>query len=254
MLKNRLIAVILLRKGQVVQSVKFKHTNIIHYDPIHAVESFNQWAIDEIVLLDVTRDNGGRGKFLDALARLSEKCFVPLTAGGWVENEEHARALLSQGADKVIINTGAFYSPGLITDLANRFGSQCVVVSIDAGLNDAGQWEVVVDRGRSPQPVSPVDWAQKAVDMGAGELFVNSLGHDGNRRGYALDLIRSIRLNVGVPVIAMGGVFTWEHLAQGIASAGADAVAAANIFHYTEHSTKKAKQYLIDKGHDFRAV
>ncbi|WDP89715.1 MAG: imidazole glycerol phosphate synthase subunit HisF [Desulfobacter sp.] len=254
MLKNRLIAVILLRRGQVVQSVRFKHTNIIHYDPIHAVESFNRWAVDEIVLLDVTREKSGRPLFLDALDRISSQCFVPLSAGGWVADPADARELLSHGADKVVVNTQAFQSPRLVTELAGRFGSQCVVVSIDAVRDGAGDWQVVVDRGRSPQPVSAVDWAKRAVDLGAGELFVNSLEHDGNRKGYALDLIRAVGRHVNAPVIAMGGVFTWEHLALGIEEAGADAVAAANIFHYTEQSTKKAKQYLIDRGHGFRAL
>ncbi|MCP3941153.1 MAG: imidazole glycerol phosphate synthase subunit HisF [Desulfobacteraceae bacterium] len=254
MLKNRLIAVILLRNGQVVQSVKFKHTNIIHYDPVHAIESFNRWAVDEIVLLNVSRDVSTKDFFVDIVKRLSKECFVPMTAGGWINDIAYARALLANGADKIIVNTDAYRNPDLISILANKFGRQCVVVSIDAKQNSSGESFVVIDRGSDIQQVKVGDWAQKAEQKGAGELFINSLDHDGNRKGYHIPLIRQISSLVSIPVVAMGGVFHWQDLVDGIQRAKADAVAAANIFHYTEHSTKKAKQYLAEVGLNVRQI
>lgn len=254
MLKKRLIAVILVRNGQVVQSVRFKHTNIIHYDPVYAIDSFNRWAVDEILVLNVTRDRSACKGFVEVLKRISGACFVPLAAGGWVEDVSYARQLLQSGADKVVVNTRAFEQPDFITELAGRFGKQCVVVSIDARKNADSGWNVVVDRGRDVKEADAVAWAARAVSMGAGELMVNSLDHDGNRKGYDLELIRRISQAVNVPVIAMGGVFSWQDLADGIEKAGVDAVAAANIFHYTEQSTKKAKAYLLSAGLDFRPL
>ncbi len=252
MLKNRLIAVILLRDGQVVQSVKFKHTNIIHYDPVHAIESFNRWAVDEIVLLNVSRDMSTKDSFVDTVNRLSKECFVPMTVGGWVNDVAYAQTLLANGADKIIVNTGGYKNPDLISRLANKFGRQCVVVSIDAKANPFGESLVAIDRGRDVRQMKVRDWAKKAEQKGAGELFVNSLDHDGNRKGYHIPLIKQISGLVSIPVIAMGGIFHWKDLADGIQLAKADAVAAANIFHYTEHSTKKAKQYLREAGFNVR--
>ena len=166
MLKNRLIAVILLRNGQVVQSVKFKHTNIIHDDPIHAIESFNRWAVDEIVLLNVSRDPSTKNSFVDAMKRLSKKCFVPMTAGGWINDVEYAQTLLANGADKIVVNTEAYRNPDLISGLANKFGRQCVVVSIDvkqdAKKNHSGEPLVAIDRGRDVRHMKAMDWAKKA--------------------------------------------------------------------------------------------
>lgn len=254
MLKNRVVAVILVRNGQVVQSVKFKHTNIIHYDPVHAIESFNRWAIDEIILLNVSRDSSTKDAFVETVNRLSKDCFVPMTAGGWISDLAYAQTLLANGADKVVVNTAAYTNPELISRLATKFGRQCVVVSIDAKPSPPGEPLVAIDRGRKAGRMTAVAWARKAAQKGAGELFVNSLDHDGNRKGYDLALIKQISTRVSIPVIAMGGVFHWQDLADGIQLAKADAVAAANIFHYTEQSTKKAKHYLIEAGLNIRQV
>ncbi len=254
MLKNRLIAIILVRDGNVVQSVRFKHTNVIHCDPIHAINSFHKWAVDEIFILNVSRDGLQKDTFVKILNRISTECFVPLAAGGWIRDTEYARTLLINGADKVVINTYAFIKPSFISELAQRFGNQCVVVSIDSKMNKKGVEVVVIDRGRQITDVQTIEWAQRAESMGAGELLINSIDHDGNRKGYNINLIRSITEVVSIPVIAMGGVFTWEHLAEGIIKAKADAVAAANIFHYTEQSIKKAKKYLLDVGLNFRRL
>lgn len=252
MLKKRLIAVILVRDGQVVQSVQFKHTNVIHYDPIHAIESFNRWAVDEIVLLNVSKNPDSRESFKEVLQKISVECFVPISAGGWIEKIEQAGDLFARGADKIVVNTAAFRQPELISELARKYGNQAVVVSIDAKKDENQIERVAIDRGGMMTDSSVVDWAKLAEAKGAGEIFINSISHDGARKGYNLDLIRQVHAAVKIPVIAMGGVLTWDHLADGAKIV--DAVAAANIFHYTEHSTKKAKKFLLDKGYRFRML
>ena len=252
MLKKRLISVLILRDGQVVQSVQFKHTNVIHWNPVTAVDFFNKWAIDEIVLLDVSRNLKKRQKFLDAVDGLSKKCFVPLTVGGWIRNPDEARALLHLGAEKLAINTEAYRNPDLIRECAKQFGSQCVVASIDVKAKEDGSFEVYIDRGAEPTGADPLEWARKIQDLGAGEIFLNCIDNDGFRQGYHLELLQKVVDAVDIPVIAMGGVFKWQDLVDGILIGKADAVAAANIFHYTEHSTKKAKEFMRSCGIDVR--
>lgn len=247
MLKNRLIAVLILRDGQVVQSVRFKHTNIIHSDALHAMETFNKWAVDEIVMLNVSRSQDSRIEFSQIVERVSSHCFVPLTVGGWIDGEDYAQSLLRGGADKLVLNTALADNPGLVSALSKKYGNQCIVASIDVKRNDSGQAFIVVDRGTRPIEKSPVDWARFAINLGAGEIFLNSIDHDGARKGYDLESVELISQSVRVPVVAFGGVFNWSHLVAGI-NAGASAVAAANIFHYTEQSTRKAKSYLAEAG------
>lgn len=247
MLKKRLIAVLILRDGKVVQSVRFKHTNVIHYDPVHAMDVFNKWAVDEIVLLNVSRDPESRDEFVKVVERISRHCFLPLAAGGWINSEEYAHRLLRNGADKLVINTIWADNPGLSERLAVRYGRQCIVASIDIKRRESGTPEVVVDRGERFIESDPESWAKRVVGLGAGEIFFNSIDHDGARKGYDLESIRRICTVVSIPVIAFGGVFTWDHLVQGI-DAGASGVAVANQFHYTEQSTRKAKTYLAKAG------
>lgn len=247
MLKKRLIAVLILRDGQVVQSVRFKHTNVIHYDPVHAVEAFNKWAVDEIAMINVTRDSNSRAGFAGAVENISRHCFVPLSVGGWITDMDYASALLRSGADKLIVNTALADDPALVTALARRFGRQCIVASMDVKSTADGGVTVHVDRGRRDTGQEPVTWARNAGKLGAGEILFNSIDHDGARKGYDLTTLRRLCAAVDVPVIAFGGVLTWQHLVEGIA-AGADAVAAANIFHYSEHATRKAKAFLAQAG------
>lgn len=247
MLKKRLIAVLILRDGQVVQSVKFKHTNVIHYDAVHAIECFNKWAIDEIVILNVSRDPASRDQFADVVHRISAECFVPLSAGGWITDEAYAERLLRSGADKLVINTALFNQPELVTALSAHYGRQCIVASMDIKTREDGSIGVFVDRGSQDTNQDPLSWAKQAVALGAGELFFNSIDNDGARKGYQLEQLQKVCEAVEVPVIAFGGVFEWKHLLQGL-NAGAQAAAAANIFHYTEHSTRKAKKFLIEAG------
>ena len=252
MLKKRLIPVLILRHGQVVQSIKFKHTNVIHSNAVTAVAFFNAWAVDEIVLLDVSRTLKKRQHFYDAVNALSKECFVPLTVGGWIQDTDEISKLLNIGADKVVMNTEAFRNPRLITDSTKIFGTQCIVVSIDVKSNEKGECEVFIDRGRESTGIEPVEWAKRVQTMGAGEIFLNSIDRDGFRKGYDLTILREVVDSVDIPVIAMGGVFSWQDLADGVLKGGASAVAAANIFHYTEHSTKKAKDYLRSAGINVR--
>ncbi|MGD8332144.1 MAG: imidazole glycerol phosphate synthase cyclase subunit [Desulfobacterales bacterium] len=252
MLKKRLIPVLILRDGQVVQSVQFKHTNVIHWNPATAVDFFNKWSVDEIVLLDVSRNLNKRQKFYDAVEGLSKKCFVPLTVGGWIQTIDEVGHALRLGGDKVAINTEAFRNPAFITECANVFGSQCVVVSIDVKPLQNGAYEVYIDRGQEATGKDPVDWARQSQEMGAGEIFLNCIDRDGFRKGYDIELLQKVVEAVSIPVIAMGGVFKWQHLVDGILAGGAEAAAAANIFHYTEHSTKKAKEFMRAAGIDVR--
>ena len=237
---------IILRDGQVVQSVQFKHTNVIHYDAYHAIETFNRWSVDEIIFLDVSREPKGRAQFKEIVQRVSNTCFVPLSVGGWIDSEEYAADLLNSGADKLVVNSIVESDPQLVTHLAQRFGKQCIVASIDFNKTDTGP-KVVIDRGRRELAIDPVAQALRAQELGAGEIMVNCIQNDGNRKGYALGVLTELCKAVSIPVIAFGGVFRWKHLVQGV-EAGADAVAAANIFHYTEHSTKHAKRHMADHG------
>jgi imidazole glycerol-phosphate synthase subunit HisF len=250
-LKVRLVAVLIVRHGQVVQSVQFRHTNVIHWDPATAVDFFDRWSVDEIVVLDVSRDQKHRDRFLSAVEAIARKTFVPLTVGGWIRSADDVKELLRLGADKACINTEAVNRPDLIAECAARFGSQCIVASIDVKAT-GDTYEVYIDRGRAPTGLDPREWAQRAAAHGAGEILLNCIDRDGFRQGYDLALLRSIVDAVDIPVVAMGGVFTWQHLVDGVRIGGADAVAAANIFHYTEHSTKKAKDFMCHAGIDVR--
>ena len=251
MLKKRLIPSLLVRDGRVVPSVQFRHTNVIG-NVITAVDFFNGWAVDEILILDVSRDHTGREAFLDIVDELSERCFVPLAVGGWITSIADIETLLEHGADKVTINTYAFRNPQFITEAAKVFGSQCIVVSIDAKRDASGAAIVWIDRGREDTGVTAEAWAQQAAELGAGEILLTSIDHDGMRNGYDLALMKSVSDAVSIPVIAFGGVGHWSHMVAGVTEGGADAVSAGNIFHFTEHSTKKAKEYLRSAGVDVR--
>lgn len=247
MLLKRLIACLLCRDGWIVQSVGFKHTNVIG-NAITSVDFFNMWTIDEIVLLDVSRNKEQREKFHKIVDGLSSRCFIPLSVGGWVTSIEDVKRLLREGADKVVVNTQAVRHPEFITEFAQAYGSQCVVVSIDVKINKQGEYEVYIDRGQEATGLSPFDWAKKVEQLGAGEIFLTSIDRDGSRKGYDLELVRRVAESVDINVVASGGVGDWQHLVDGVCVGKADAVSAANIFHYTEQSTKKAREYLLNKG------
>ncbi len=251
MLKTRLIPSLILRDGMIVQSVQFRHTNVIRTAG-QAVDFFNRWAVDEIVLLDVSRTPDKRAKFYEIVTELSRKCFVPLTVGGWVTTTDEFRTLLRGGADKVVINTHAIRDESFIRSCASVFGSQATVVSIDIRGRSPDEYEVFIDRGREATGLQPVEWAQECERRGAGEIFLTSIDFDGMKQGYDLDLVRSVADAVDIPVIAFGGVQTWDHLVEGVMQGHADAVCAANAFHYTEHTTIKAKQHMRAAGLNVR--
>ena len=215
---------------------------------ITAVDFFNGWAVDEILILDVSRGNTGRTEFLDIVDELSERCFVPLAVGGWITTTRDIETLLEHGADKVVVNTHAFRHPEFVTEAARVFGSQCIVVSIDVRRDAAGRAVVWIDRGREDTGVTAVEWARHAEQLGAGEILLTSIDHDGMRSGYDLPLMKSVSSAVTIPVIAFGGVGNWQHMVDGVQQGGCEAVSAGNIFHFTEHSTKKAKEFLRDAG------
>ncbi len=247
MLKKRVIAVIIVCDGQVVQSVNFKHTNIVHYDVIHAVKVFADWSVDEIILLNVSRDIQSRMGFIDVLSEVSHQCFIPLTVGGWITDSEYAHRLLRAGADKLAVNTVLHSNPELVTSLSQRYGKQCIVASIDVKRDEVGTPWVHVDRGRLKLKFQALEWAKRAEQLGAGEILFNSIDHDGARRGYDIKTLEPLCQSLQIPVIGFGGVLTWAHMYKGI-EVGCDAVAAANQFHYQEQSTRRAKSFLADKG------
>jgi len=249
MTKKRLIASLLVYNGNVVQTRHFKRTNMVG-SAFTAVDFFNGWTVDEIVVLEISYSDAFLDRFVDIVGNLSRRCFVPLTVGGKIRDLDLVKRYTRAGADKVIVNTNAVRNPELITAIAENYGSQCVVVSIDGRENPSltSGYEVVVDNGREPSGRDVVFWGRECVKSGAGEIMINSLEHDGNKQGYNLDLTRLVADAVDVPVIAFGGAGKWQDFVAAINEGHADAAAAGNIFHYTEHSTKKAKEFMAQAG------
>lgn len=261
LLFQRLIPVLLLRNGQLVQSKKFSRYQIVG-NPQSMVQRLSDWACDELIYLDISQDDSydlrredlkvpNRHSIADIIKDVARKAFMPLTFGGKIRTPEDAAFRIKNGADKVSINTAAYKSPELITQIANRFGAQCVVVSIDAQDLGEGSYKVFVENGRTPTEYSPAEWSHIAEDRGAGEILINSIDRDGSRLGYDLMLIEQVVEAVNIPVIALGGVGEWEHFRQGL-EAGASAAAAANIFYYTENSVFNAKSYLYQNHQNVR--
>lgn len=263
MLKKRLIPSLLLQNGQLVKSINFHDFQIIG-NPKTAIQFFNAWAVDEIIFLDISKDRNyldlmredynykSPDNFLDIVKECSKICFVPLTVGGGIRNTADMIDFFRHGADKISINTEAVRKPELITKGADKFGKQAIVVSIDAKLVGDEKYEVFINHGLEPTGLDPVEWAQKAEKMGAGEILINSIDKDGALCGYDIGLIKKITNNVNIPVIALGGVGKWQDLVDGVNLGGASAVSAANIFHYTEQSTKHAKRHMVQMGLDVR--
>lgn len=249
MTKKRLIASLLVYNGNVVQTRKFKRTNMVG-SAFTAVDFFNGWTVDEIMVLEISYSDTFMERFVDIVHTLSRRCFVPLTVGGKIRDLEMVNCYTRAGADKVILNTQAVRTPELISAIAGSYGTQCVLVSIDGGPNPQmpSGYEVFIDNGRQPTGLDAVTWAKDCVERGAGEIMINSLEHDGNKQGYNLELTRMISDSIDVPVIAFGGAGRWEDFVAAIQEGHADAAAAGNIFHYTEHSTKKAKEFMAQAG------
>ncbi len=235
--------------GRVVKGVNFVGLRDAG-DPVELAARYDAEGADELVFLDITASSDGRDTMVDVARRTAEQVFIPFTIGGGIRSVDDARALLRVGADKVSVNTSAVQRPALIDELATEFGAQCVVCAIDARAWSDGRpgWEVVVHGGRTATGLDAVDWARQAVALGAGELLITSMDRDGTRDGFDLALTRAISDAVNVPVIASGGVGTLEHLADGVLLGGADAVLAASIFHFGEHTVAEAKAALAAQG------
>lgn len=251
MLKKRLIACLLMREGLIVQSFGFRRWLPIGR-PRFSIEFVVRWDVDEIVLLDMSASPEGRGPDAEALELLSRYCYVPLTVGGGIRSVDDVHRVVRAGADRVCVNSWVVADPTLISKIADVFGSQCVVVSMDCRREADGRYQVYTHSGRVATGLEPAPWARRCAELGAGEIFVNSIDRDGSRQGYDIELIRQIAQAVDIPVIACGGVGHHRHFATGILEAGASAVAAANIFHHNEHSTILAKAHLLAGGVDVR--
>ena len=246
MLKNRIIPCLDVNNGRVVKGINFVDLKDAG-DPVEQANIYSDGGADEICFLDITASNENRDTIYDVVERTSKKCFVPLTVGGGVRGIDDINKLLNCGADKVSINTAAVQNPNVIIESSKKFGSQCVVVAIDAKKNE-DKWEVFTHGGRNNTRINAIEFAKKMEDSGAGELLVTSMDRDGTQIGYDNDLMFEISSTVNIPVIAAGGVGNLDHMVDGIRLGNASAVLAASIFHYGTHSINEAKQYLNSKG------
>ena len=246
MLKNRIIPCLDVKNGRVVKGINFVDLKDAG-DPVEQAKIYSDGGADEICFLDITASNENRDTIYEVVERTSKKCFVPLTVGGGVRSIDDITKLLNCGADKVSINTAAVQNSDVVIKSSKKFGSQCIVVAIDA-KKSGKKWEVFTHGGRNNTGVDVIEYAKKMEDNGAGELLVTSMDRDGTQAGYDIDLMFKISSTVNIPVIASGGVGNLDHLVDGIKLGNASAVLAASIFHYGKFSLKEAKEYLDSKG------
>ena len=246
MLKNRIIPCLDVKNGRVVKGINFVDLQDAG-DPVEQAKIYSDGGADEICFLDITASNENRDTIYHVVKETSKKCFVPLTVGGGVRSVEDINKLLNCGADKVSINTAAVQDSNVVLESSKKFGSQCIVVAIDAKKN-GDKWDVYTHGGRNNSGLNALEFAKKMEDSGAGELLVTSMDRDGTQIGYDIDLMKKISSMVNIPTIASGGVGNLDHLAEGIQEGNASAVLAASIFHYGKHSVIEAKEYLNSKG------
>jgi len=243
----RIIPCLDVDAGRVVKGVNFVGLRDAG-DPVELAARYDAEGADELVFLDITASSDARDTMVDVARRTAENVFIPFTVGGGVRSVEDARRLLRAGAEKVSVNTAAIERPDLVAEMAAEFGAQCVVVAIDARRRERGGFEVYTHGGRTPTGLDAVEWARRAAELGAGEILLTSMDRDGTKAGFDLELTRAVADAVGVPVIASGGVGTLAHLVDGVIEGGADAVLAASIFHFGEHSVAEAKSELERAG------
>ncbi len=249
-LAKRIIPCLDVTDGRVVKGVNFIELRDAG-DPIEIARRYDEQGADELTFLDITASSDNRGLIFHIIEEVASQVFIPLTVGGGVRAVEDVRNLLNAGADKVSINTAAVVNPQLVADAAGRFGSQCIVVAIDA-KRVGDHWEVFTHGGRKPTGFDAIEWARKMTGLGAGEILLTSMDRDGTKIGFDLELTRAISDAVEVPVIASGGVGNLDHLVDGVKKGGADAVLAASIFHYGEYSVREAKLYMANHGIEVR--
>ncbi|MDV7142646.1 imidazole glycerol phosphate synthase subunit HisF [Tropicimonas sp. TH_r6] len=247
MLKTRIIPCLDVKEGRVVKGVNFVDL-IDAGDPVEAAKAYDAAGADELCFLDINATHENRGTMYDLATRTAEQCFMPLTIGGGVRTPEDVRNLLLAGADKVSFNSAAVANPDVVGHAAERFGSQCIVVAIDAKTVSLGKWEIFTHGGRRPTGIDAVEFAKTVVAKGAGEILLTSMDRDGTRAGFNLPLTRAISDAVSVPVIASGGVGTLDHLVEGVTEGGASAVLAASIFHFGDFTIREAKEHMASAG------
>lgn len=249
-LAKRIIPCLDVDKGRVVKGVQFVDIRDAG-DPVEVARRYNEQGADEITFLDITASHEARDTTLHTVERMAGEVFIPLTVGGGVRELQDIRNLLNAGADKVAINSAAIHNPEFVRKAAQRFGSQCIVVAIDAKQveqGDAPRWEIFTHGGRKPTGIDAIEWAKKMTAYGAGEILLTSMDRDGTKNGFDLALTSRISDAVNVPVIASGGVGNLQHLVDGIVEGKADAVLAASIFHFGEHTVPEAKRYMAERG------
>ena len=252
-LAKRIIPCLDVDNGRVVKGVNFVEIRDAG-DPVEIARRYDAEGADELTFLDITASSDERETMVHVVEEVAAQVFIPLTVGGGIRRIEDIRRLLNAGADKVAINTAAVFNPEFVREAAEKFGSQCLVVAIDAKqVSEAPpRWEIFTHGGRKPTGIDAVEWAQKMADYGAGEILLTSMDRDGTRQGFDLALTRAVADAVPVPVIASGGVGNLEHLAEGVTRGGADAVLAASIFHFGEYSISEAKQLMAERGIEVR--
>jgi imidazole glycerol-phosphate synthase subunit HisF len=251
MISKRIIPCLDVTNGRVVKGISFLNLRDAG-DPVELAEFYDREGADEVVFLDITASHEQRKTVVDLASRTSEKVFIPYTIGGGIGSIENIREILRMGADKISINTSAVKNPGLVNESSRIFGSQCIVVAIDAKSKTGGGWEVYLHGGRTPAGIDAVWWAKEAERLGAGEILITSMDKDGTKDGYDLQLTGAVVDAVNIPVIASGGAGNLEHLRDVFNLAGADAALVASIFHYGEFTIRQAKEYLKSEGIDVR--
>jgi len=258
MMAKRVIPCLDVHAGQVTRGVQFGRAESGELrnvgDPVELALRYNRQGADEMVFFDITASAHGRATMVEVIERTADQCFMPLTVGGGLRTVDDMYTMLRAGADKISINSSALASPDLIRAGAEKFGSQCIVVSIDAKRTGPGRWEVFSHGGRKPTGLDAVDWARRAVSLGAGEIVLNSIDADGTKAGFDLAITRRISESVGVHVVASGGAGTLEHMAEVLLEGKADAVLAASIFHFGEYTVEAVKQFLAGKGIPVRLI
>ena len=254
-LAKRIIPCLDVDNGRVVKGVNFVGIRDAG-DPVEIAMRYNEQGADEVTFLDITASHEGRDTTVHTVEQIAEHVFIPLTVGGGIRTVDDIRTMLNAGADKVSINTAAIHNPELVRESAERFGSQCIVVAIDAkrvdDVDGQPRWEIFTHGGRKPTGINAVEWAMKMADLGAGEILLTSMDRDGTKNGFELGVTRAITDAVDIPVIASGGVGNLDHLVEGVTKGGADAVLAASIFHFGEYTVPEAKAYMADNGIEVR--
>jgi cyclase len=251
MLAKRIIPCLDVTAGRVVKGVSFVELRDAG-DPVEIAKRYDDQGADELTFLDITASSDDRSIIFHIIEKVAEQVFIPLTVGGGVREVQDVRNLLNAGADKVSINTSAVVNPQLVADAAGRYGSQCIVVAIDAKQVAPGKWEVFTHGGRKATGLDAVEWAKKMQTLGAGEILLTSMDQDGQKKGFDLALTRAVTDALEIPVIASGGVGNLQHLADGVKLGGADAVLAASIFHFGEYTVQQAKEYMAKQGIEVR--